>query len=71
MADWRYWWSSVDVRDDRITFFAQTLPRGVHVIEYNLRARTPGVYRALPTFLQGMYTPETRSESGESQVDVR
>lgn len=71
VADWRYWWSSVDVRDDRITFFAQSLPRGVHVIEYNLRARTPGVYRALPTFLQGMYAPETHSEPGESRVDVR
>jgi uncharacterized protein YfaS (alpha-2-macroglobulin family)/5-hydroxyisourate hydrolase-like protein (transthyretin family) len=68
---WGFWYSSVDVRDDRIAFFARTLTKGEHVIEYNLRAQTPGSYHALPTLLQGMYIPETRGESAEARVEVR
>jgi uncharacterized protein YfaS (alpha-2-macroglobulin family) len=71
VADWNYWWSSVDVRDDRIAFFARSLPKGQHVIEYNLRAQTPGVYHTLPTLLQAMYTPETRAESAETKVEIK
>ena len=33
---------------------------GQHVIEYNLRAQTPGAYHALPTLLQAMYAPPTK-----------
>ncbi len=43
IADWSYWWQGVDVRDDRIAFFARKLPKGKSVIEYNLRAQTPGL----------------------------
>ena len=69
--DWDHWWSSMDVRDDRIAFFARTLTKGKHVIQYNLRAQTPGSYHALPSLLQAMYAPETRAESAEAQVAVR
>lgn len=68
---WDYWYSSVDVRDDRIAFFARTLKAGTHTIEYNLRAQTPGAYHALPTLLQAMYAPEIRSETAEARVEVR
>jgi uncharacterized protein YfaS (alpha-2-macroglobulin family) len=69
--DWDYWWSSMDVRDDRIAFFARTLTKGKHTIQYNLRAQTPGSYHALPSLLQAMYAPETRAEAAETQVVVR
>jgi len=69
--EWDYWWSSTDVRDDRIAFFARHLTPGKHVIEYNLRAQTPGDYRVLPTLLQAMYDPATRAESAEDRVEVR
>lgn len=68
---WDYWYSSVDVRDDRIAFFARTLKAGTHTIEYNLRAQTPGAYHALPTLLQAMYAPDIRSETAEARVEVR
>ena len=71
VLDWNYWWSSVDVRDDRIAFFARSLPQGQHVIEYNLRAQTPGAYHTLPTLLQAMYAPETRAESVETKVEIK
>lgn len=69
--DWSFWWSNTDVRDDRIAFFARTLPKGKHVIEYNLRAQTPGEYHTLPTLLQAMYDPDTRAESMEARVVVK
>lgn len=70
-VEWGYWWSSIDVRDEKMAFFARDLPQGKHVIEYNLRAQTPGEYRALPTFLQPMYAPGIWAESAEARVEVR
>jgi hypothetical protein len=70
-VEWGYWWSSIDVREDKVAFFARNLPKGKHVIEYNLRAQTPGEYRALPTFLQPMYAPGTWAESAEVRVEVK
>jgi uncharacterized protein YfaS (alpha-2-macroglobulin family) len=69
--DWQHWWSSTDVRDDRIAFFARRMSKGRHVVEYNLRAQTHGTYRALPAMLQAMYAPHVRAESGETRLEVR
>jgi uncharacterized protein YfaS (alpha-2-macroglobulin family) len=68
---WSHWYSNVDVRDDRIAFFATHLPKGTHTLEYNLRAQTPGVCRALPAQLQAMYAPSIRAESADSRIEVR
>lgn len=69
--EWKYWWTGTDVRDDRIAFFARSVPAGQHVIEYHLRAQTPGTYNALPALLYGMYAPQTRAESSGLRVVVR
>ncbi|BCM92913.1 putative lipoprotein YfhM [Abditibacteriota bacterium] len=69
--NWDYWWSNTDVRDDRIAFFARHMSKGKHIIEYNLRAQTPGTFNALPTMLQAMYDPGVRAESGETSVSVQ
>lgn len=71
VVEWGYWWQGIDVRDDHIAFFAKTITKGKHVIEYNLRAQTPGSYHALPTLVQGMYTPETRAETAETRVEIK
>ena len=63
--------SNVDVRDDRIAFFARKVPAGTHTISYHLRAQTPGTYHVLPAQMQAMYDPELRAESGENRVEVR
>jgi hypothetical protein len=68
--DWDYWWDDTEVRDDRIAFFATTLTKGKHVIEYSLRAQTPGEYRVLPTLVMPMYAPEIRAESGEGKLVI-
>ena len=71
VVEWGYWWSSVDLRDDRIAFFARTLSKGRHVIEYNLRAQTPGTCRALPTLVQAMYSPDIEAETAEDQLQIK
>ncbi|HEY0076715.1 MAG TPA: alpha-2-macroglobulin family protein [Abditibacteriaceae bacterium] len=63
--------SNVDVRDDRIAFFARKVPAGKHTISYHLRAQTPGTYHVLPAQMQAMYDPELRAESAENRVEVR
>ncbi len=69
--DWGWWYSNVDVRDDRIAVFARTLPKGKHIFEYNLRAQTPGTSRALPVQLQGMYSEGLRIESGDTSLEIK
>ena len=61
----------MDVRDEKIAFFARSMSKGKHVIEYNLRAQTPGSYHVLPAFLEPMYQPDIHAESAESRVEVR
>ena len=70
LEEWKYWWSSIDIRDDHVAFFARNLPKGKHIIEYNLRVQTPGNCRALPTLVQAMYAPETHAESAEDKISV-
>lgn len=70
VESWGYWYDHVDVRDDRIAFFARDLPVGKHVIEYNLRAQTPGTSSALPTRVEGMYDERLRAESNSARVEV-
>ena len=68
---WSFWYDHVDVRDDRIAYFARRLRPGTHVIEYNLRAQSPGVSRALPTHIEGMYDAGVRAESATTRLEVR
>ena len=70
-GDWTFWWSSVDVRDDKIAFFARKMSKGKHVIEYNLHAMTPGSYHVMPALVQAMYSPQIRAETSETKVTVK
>ena len=63
--------SNVDVRDDRIAFFARKVSAGTHTISYHLRAQTPGVFHVMPAQMQAMYDPQLRAESAENRVEVR
>ncbi|MQA00085.1 MAG: hypothetical protein GEU80_12290 [Dehalococcoidia bacterium] len=73
-APWYAWylnpWDQVDVRDDRLTLFADDLPKGVHEYVYFARATTPGDYFVAPAHAQESYFPEVfgRSDSGRFTV---
>ncbi|MHC4480139.1 MAG: alpha-2-macroglobulin family protein, partial [Planctomycetota bacterium] len=63
-------WSYMELRDEKVAFFANSIARGDHLLRYRLRAEIPGVFHALPAVVQGMYVPELRGNSDEAIVRV-
>ncbi len=57
-------------RDDRVVYFSDHLPPGVHVASFVARATTPGKFILKPAHAGEMYAPEVfgRSESGTLTV---
>ena len=70
-GEWRFWYSHIDVRDDRVALFARRLEKGKHVYEYHLRAQTPGKAHALPTAITPMYGTNLRAESAGELLEIR
>src|SRR5207244_4275587 len=59
-------------RDDRVIYFSDHLPPGVHVASFVARATTPGKFVLKPAHAAEMYAPEVfgRTESGILTVVV-
>jgi uncharacterized protein YfaS (alpha-2-macroglobulin family) len=68
--EWFYWYSGLDIRDDRIVYFIEYLPEGEQVIEYTLRAESPGKATALPAVVSGMYEPDDSAYTGARTLEV-
>lgn len=69
----RWWWrgfNHVEMRDDRVLLFADSLPAGVHRHRYLARALTPGVFALPGSKAEMMYAPETFGRSGEQTVKI-
>jgi uncharacterized protein YfaS (alpha-2-macroglobulin family) len=60
----------MELRDDRVSFFARTLARGKHSVSYRLRAEIPGKFSALPTRASAMYAPELKGNSDENKIVI-
>lgn len=60
----------MELRDERVCFFAAALARGKHSVAYRLRAESPGQFAALPTRASAMYAPELRANSDEFKVRI-
>lgn len=60
----------MELRDERVCFFARTLARGKHSVAYRLRAEIPGAFHALPTRAEAMYAPELRANSDENRLNI-
>jgi hypothetical protein len=60
----------MELRDEKVCFFARTLARGKHSVAYRLRAEIPGRFSALPTKASGMYAPELAANSDEFKVNI-
>ncbi len=67
---WDYWFSGLDIRDDRVEVYADRL-NGKQTIQYLLRAETPGKYTALPTESFLMYEPTVSGRSSGATLTVR
>jgi uncharacterized protein YfaS (alpha-2-macroglobulin family) len=60
----------MELRDERVCFFARTLARGKHSVAYRLRAEVPGKFSALPTRVSAMYAPELKANSDENKLAI-
>ncbi len=68
--EWSYWWSHMDVRDDRVSLFVRELEPGTHVLEYYLRPEQAGAMRSLPAVLEDMYVPSTRCSTSDDRLQI-
>ncbi len=59
-----------EVRDNRVVFFFDSLPKGKTRLSYKIRAETPGVYQILPDIAALTYFPEIRGNSGLVQTKI-
>lgn len=62
--------TNMELRDEKVAFFADRLPQGTRRITYRLRAEVPGVFHALPTNAYAMYAPDIRATSDEWRVSI-
>ena len=67
---WNYWFSGLDIRDDRVDVYAERLS-GTQTVQYILRAETPGKYTALPAQGFLMYEPSVNGRSSGATLTVR
>lgn len=69
----RSWWSGwnhVEMRDDRIVLFADSLQPGVHRYRYLVRALTFGIFGAPGPTVQQMYAPDVYGRGAEQTIRI-
>ncbi|MEO7718015.1 MAG: alpha-2-macroglobulin family protein [Capsulimonas sp.] len=59
-----------EVRDSKVVFFFDRLPKGRTRLTYRLDAETPGRYRILPDIAALTYFPEVRGNSSLATVQI-
>jgi uncharacterized protein YfaS (alpha-2-macroglobulin family) len=67
------WWEGfghVEMRDDRVLLFAESLTAGLHTRRYLARARTFGTFLLPGTQVSEMYAPEVFGRGPESTVTI-
>jgi len=68
------WWrgfNHIEMFDDRILLFADSLLPGIHTHRYLARALTPGFFQAPGTKIEEMYSPEVFGRSSELTIEVK
>ena len=63
-------WFNMELRDEKVAFFLSRLRQGRQVLDYRLRAETPGTFRALPHSGYAMYAPRIRALSDSFELTV-
>jgi len=64
-------WDHRELRDDRVVFFVDALPAGIHRFSYWARAQNPGRFVAPPAQTFEMYAPEIRGATAAATITVR
>jgi uncharacterized protein YfaS (alpha-2-macroglobulin family) len=68
-----YWWQGfkhIEMRDDRVLLFADSLSPGLHTHRYLARALSYGTFFAPGTKAEQMYSPEVFGRSAEISIKV-
>jgi hypothetical protein len=59
-----------EYRDEKVAFFVELLPRGIHNLSYRVKAEIPGRFSALPARVGAMYAPDLKGNSEEWKARV-
>jgi hypothetical protein len=62
--------SELEPRDRTVGFFIRALTRGRHVLRYQLRAESPGNFKALPATVEAVYAPELNGDSEDKRLEI-
>jgi alpha-2-macroglobulin len=68
-----YWWEGfnhIEMRDNRIALFADSLLAGVHTHRYLARALTPGTFTLPGSKAEQMYAPERFGRNDERTIKI-
>ena len=69
----RRWWrgfNHIEMHDDRVLLFADSLLPGIHTHRYLARALTMGIFNAPGTKIEEMYSPEVFGRSSEITLKI-
>ena len=67
---WDWWYADMDVRDEKVSFFATEIEPRTREMTYIMRAYIPGTYAVNPAVASLMYYPEVRGNSGAMSMTV-
>lgn len=68
-----YWWEGfnhIEMHDNRVLLFSDSLSAGIHTHRYLARALTPGLFTQPGTKAEEMYAPEVFGRSAEQVVKI-
>lgn len=65
-----WWWTHQDVLDDKMVFFATSMPKGHSEVYTLVRMEMPGQFQMNPVHLTGMYTTAIDAYSPLDQLTV-
>ena len=69
-GSWGFWYSHFEARDEKVAFFATTVPKGKHELSYRVRVEAAGQVTAAPTAAWHMYLPTIAGNSGATTLQV-
>lgn len=59
-----------EFRNDRVSYFVESLPKGKHILHYEVRAQTLGEFIAKPAVIEAMYSPSIQAHSSALKIVV-
>lgn len=70
-ADCSSWYfQHSEIKDDRLMYFADFLPKGVYELDYYVRATSVGKFADLPTLAQETYYPEVFGRTAGKLLEI-